>query len=143
MKIQTTLVLTLALAMMAMIPTVTAQTVEVGLSGQCYNEDASEGGQDELRVSDEEIVILSVTGAVDALVMFALGTSEDLDTGSACDRYDCYNANECNGRPLRSDYLEAHVTVLGTTVQVCYDGTAGVFTQAECPTSPTGPGQDA
>lgn len=136
---RTTIAILIASAFVFSAPVVSAE--EVGLSGQCYNGDATAGGKDELRVGTNGVTILSVFGAVDALVMFGTGTAEDLNTGSACDRYDCGPGfAECNGRPERKDYLEVHADAGVAYVQVCYEGKPTVATSQACPHTPPGPG---
>lgn len=143
MKIQALVVVALAAALSFSF-TAAANTVEAGLSGQCYNEDASEGGGGAIVVGDENSDLTNadeVESIAAALVMFGSGTAEDNgNTGSACDRYDCRNSTECDGRPQRTDYLEVHASVLGEGVQVCYEGSAS--TSGNCPTNAPGPGQD-
>ncbi|MBW3584216.1 MAG: hypothetical protein KY455_14090 [Euryarchaeota archaeon] len=138
-----TLAMIIAAAFVFAAPMVTAE--EVGLSGQCYNGDGTQGGKDELRVGTDGVQLLSVLGAVNALAMFAVGSAEDANTGSACDRYDCGPGFEdCDGRPERKDYLEVHVDGgLAGYVQVCYEGKPTVSTSGPaCPHSPPGKGTD-
>lgn len=103
-----------------------ALPVEVGASGQCYD-DAGNGGQDEARValdSDDpagaQVTVLSGTGAASALA--ELATSE---------------AQHCENDDTL-DYLEVHARAGDDMVQACYDG--AVLTDGSCPTSPAGPG---
>lgn len=136
----------LALPTVAFAPSVLADGA--GLSGQCYNEDASQGGQDEARVDTTTGLEAGLDpapgnhGITDALVMFATGTAQDGgQTGSACDRYDCYASQsvcQAAGQDARYDYLEADAKVGSVYVQVCYRGTASVA--GDCPQHPTGPG---
>lgn len=143
---KTILVFLVSLALLGFASTATAQD-HVGLSGQCYNGDASEGGEDELRVySNGEVVLFSGTdptnptsaGLVPALSHFATESVNDGNTGNACKRYDCKKQSDCPDQEPRYDYLEASVKVGGLFLQACYDG--GAQTHGECPTSPTGPG---
>lgn len=122
----------------------------VGLSGQCYNADASQGGEDEVRVDSGGTIkvlpnLLSGHGVIEALTLFATETVKDGgQTGNACKRYDCFS-NCPVGQSERYDYLEADATVGGNTVQACYRTNpngqgASVVITGECPSSPTGQG---
>lgn len=125
----------------------------VGLSGECYNSDASKGGSDEARVyTDGTVVLLPGTtgdsdptdgkgGAADALVLFGTEAVKDGgSTGNACERYDCRNSTECGGSVERRDYLEVSAEFGSIFVQVCYD--ASVTIAGDCPTTPQGPGSN-
>lgn len=126
----------------------------VGLSGECYNSDASQGGSDELRVHTDgsDPVLLPGTtndddptdgkgGAADALVLFGTEAVKDGgSTGNACERYDCRNSSECGGKVERRDYLEVSAEFGSIFVQACYD--ASVTIAGDCPTTPQGPGSD-
>lgn len=142
-------ILTLGLMTSAfMLPSAAADGA--GLSGQCWSDDATRGGQDEARVDTDDPGIVTVPGliapnsAVDAVVEFAIQTVLDGgQPGTACKRYDCHS--ECGGEQTPSerwDYLEVDVTVLGTFMQVCYDGQNSAHFSGDCPTTPTGPGDD-
>ena len=148
MKAQLYLAVMLALPLAIVTPTALAQGVGAGLSGQCYNEDASQGGGDELRFGTQDgvnadlAVVPGEGGITDALVMFATGSIEDGgNTGSACDRYDCFFEQEiCEEfeQNQRYDYLEADVTVDNIFIQVCYRGSVSLAN--DCSVHPTGPG---
>lgn len=146
MKTQLFAGLLLALSTLVAVPATTADTlVGAGASGQCYNADASQGGEDEVRVAvNDDGSVQSNTdlqplpgqgGITDALVMFVMGTIESGgQTGKACKRADCQDdPNVCP----RLDYVEADATVAGTFQQVCYRGQVSVAN--DCPTSPNGP----
>lgn len=148
---KTILVTIAAVALLGLVPNTLADGDGAGLSGQCYNADASEGGQDEARVyTDGHIIVLPGTtsdgdltdnrgGAAPALVLFATETVNDGgQTAKACKRYDCFSTAECDGRPERYDYLEVDARFGAVFVQVCYNG--GLDLSGSCPTSPTGPG---
>jgi hypothetical protein len=149
---KTIMAILVSLALMGLATTTTAQEDYVGLSGQCYNADASQGGQDEARVyTDGNVVVLPGTvddtdvgnptlgGAAPALLLFATESVNDGgNTGNACKRTNCFEESGCPWRELRYDYLEVSASLAGFAVQVCYNG--GVDLTGSCPTSPTGPG---
>lgn len=148
---KTITVFLVAFALLGLASTVTAQD-NVGLSGQCYDAAAENGGEDEARVyTDGNVVLLPGTvdntdpsnptkgGAVPALVLFVSeGAMDGGQTGNACKRYDCQSQDQCDGRPVRYDYLEVSATIGAVDVQVCYN--SAVETTGNCPRSPTGEG---
>jgi len=149
---KTAIFIVLGLALAAFAPSGSAQLAEAGLSGQCYDAAAANGGEDEARVNtDGDVVVLPDTqanptggipsgtgGAVPALVLFASESVKDGgQTGNACKRPDCYTFDQCNGRPPRYDYLEVHVKAGDVFLQACYSGSVNLA--GTCPTSPTGP----
>ena len=152
MSTKTLIVLACGLALVGLIPAGGAQLAEAGLSGQCYNANNTEGGEDEARANtDGDVVALPGTaddpagqadgygGAVPALAEFATESVNDGgQTGNACKRYDCFTEAQCSGRAMRYDYLEAHAKVGDAFLQACYNG--GATVAGTCPTSPTGVG---
>lgn len=131
-----------ALTLVGLVPTGAAD--EVSVSGQCYNEDASEGGGGSLNSGDPLSFPGQVLSIVDALVLFGTESANDGSTGNACKRYDCtqeeVDAGTCEGDSARKDYLAVHL--LDGTVEVCYDGNTDVVhvNDPECPEQPNGPG---
>ncbi len=116
----------IALAMVSM--PVSAE--EAGLSGECYNEDGTEGGQGRVNVSATEQDLVTadeVISIANALAHFATQSVNDGSTGNACKQADTEDGVD------RDDYLEVHAG----PVQVCYKGT--LLVDGSCPTAPSGP----
>ncbi len=117
----------IALAMLSM--PVTADGV--GLSGECYNADGTEGGQGRVEVSADEQDLLTADEAIsiaNALVLFGANTA---DRPNQCKQPDSADGVD------RDDYLEVHAG----DVQVCYKGTlqSPQLGNERCQTSPKGP----
>ncbi len=124
----------IALAMVSM--PVSAE--EAGLSGECYNEDGTEGGQGRVNVNTDtqDVDGLTVDEALsiaNALALFATNTQNRPNQCAQDDTNDGLGGG-------RHDYLEVHAG----DAQVCYQGS----TQAEdmvfvgergCRTTPNGP----
>lgn len=99
----------------------------VGLSGECYNADGTEGGQGSVSASangvDDDLTVDEALSIANALAHFGTESANDRSTGNACKQ----------SEESRADYLEVHAA--GN--QVCYRGT--VVTDGSCPTTPSGP----
>lgn len=135
----------LALPATAFLPSAIADGV--GASGQCYGEDGTSGGEDEVRVDTDSGIESGLDpvpgnhGVTDAVLELALGTAFPNAAPTACDQNDCYQSQgECaeQGHSARYDYLEVDATVAGNYVQVCYAGTIPPGTNNDCPHHPTG-----
>jgi hypothetical protein len=118
-----------AMALISAVPGAVADHPHAYVSGECYNEDASAGGQDAVGVDGSGNVMILNPGAggvVDAASWFATQSVEDGgQTGQACE-------HNGTGGPNDSDHLQVRAGAGDIEVVVCYDGQANIE-PSRCP----------